>query len=110
MSDTVTTKSADGSAVAEPSASSDIIGPVAGYFGIGDPDPVQQMKLETISRLLQKEGQEYNEIDMVRDLRNYMFKLGTPPLGGSVLDHAYHFAKIQNQIKGLESEREKFLK
>lgn len=93
---------------AEPAHVVNDVEPVKNYFKVYDPDPDQQMKLTTLASYLRGDKKEYNEIEMSRDLTNLMFKLGTPPLGASILDHAYNYAKIARQIKDLESERAKF--
>lgn len=82
--------------------------PVASYFSIVNPDEKQASKLEAISTYLRGDKKEYDQIDMIRDLKNVLFKLGTPPVGETLFDMVWQYAKINSQISQLEAEKSRF--
>lgn len=69
-----------------------------------------QAKMNDIYKHLRGDKNEYSEIDGLNDLRHLMFKLGTPPIGTSKLDHLFGYVKIQNRIDDLERERNNYIR
>jgi hypothetical protein len=94
--------------LAPESHSVDDLAPVASYFGVDK--AIEASKLSTIARNLRGDTKEMDEIDLMKALRDTMWKLGDPPLGSTALDHAYEFAKLDNQIRSLEEEKAKYVK
>lgn len=83
---------------------------IAGYFDVDGKDAVNQQQLETIAKFLRSDAKEYDDIDMIRDLKALMFKLGAPRMGTSLLTHAYEYAKIASQIKQSQKELERYMR
>lgn len=79
--------------------------PVASYFEIVNPDEKQAAKVKDITEYLRNGRKEYDQIDNIRDLKDLLHKIGTPPLGETIFDMAWQYAKINSQIRGLEAER-----
>lgn len=94
----------------EPAYQVDETAAIARYFEITDPSGQAKNKMNTIKDYLRGDKKEYDDFDMLRDLKATMFKLGTAPIGTSELDHLYNYAKIQRQIDSLEKERERYLR
>lgn len=91
----------------EPAVGYDETAPLARYFGVeSDSDG----KLQTILKNLRGDKQEYNEIDLITDLRGLITKLGNPGLGETLLDRVYSYAKIQNQIDSLQQEQQRLVR
>ena len=91
----------------EPAVVKDDTAPLKSYFNIED-DP--SGKLKTIYENLRGDKQEYNEIDLLTDLRGTIQKLGAPALGESVLDMVHRYCKIQNQINQLNLEQRELMR
>ena len=83
---------------------------LAGYFDVDGTNPKYQDKLKVIGQYLRGDTKEYDDIDMMRDLRNLMFKLGTPSMGTSLLDHAYAYSKIARQVADGQKELERLMR
>jgi hypothetical protein len=86
----------------------DDLRPIASYFGV-DPN-TEGSKLSAIARNLKGDSKDMDEIDIMKSLRDVMWKLGEPPLGSSHLQHAYEYAKLDNQIRNLQEERQRYVK
>lgn len=81
---------------------------IASYFDVDGKDATTQQRLETIAKFLRSDTKEYDDIDMLRDLKHLMFKLGSPRMGTSMLTHAYEYAKIASQIAQSQKELERY--
>lgn len=82
--------------------------PVASYFNIVNPDGRESEKLADINKYLRGDKKEYDQIDNLRDLRELLNKLGTPPIGETLFDMAYQYARINSSIRQLENEKSRF--
>lgn len=86
----------------------DDVRPIANYFGVDS--TAEATKLTTIARNLRGDNNDMDEVDLLKALRETMWKLGDPPLGSTALDHAYEYVKLDNQIKSLEEEKARYVK
>lgn len=111
MSDGITaipkTDSTSTTQSSEPAVVKDDTAPLQRYFGV---DGDSEGKLKTIYETLRSDKPEYNEIDLLTDLRGTIQKLGAPALGESVLDMVYRYSKIQNQINSLQMEQKDLIR
>lgn len=81
----------------------DDVSSLANYFDV-KPDE-QSDRLKELASYLRNGKTEYSSFDMMRDLRDLMFKLGTPPIGTTQFDHAYSYAKLNGAIRSMEEQR-----
>jgi hypothetical protein len=84
--------------------------PISNYFGINDADATQKDKMSSVAQYLRADNKEYDQIDMLRDLKGLLFKLGTPPLGQSQLDMLYNYAKIAGRMAEDNKEIERMMR
>src|ERR1039458_3575803 len=81
--------------------------PLAGFLNAA-PDDAD--KLSTITDFFRGDKQEYTDIDLLQEIRHLETRLGAPPLNGRRVDQIYQYVKLQGQIKGLEKQRDAFLR
>lgn len=74
------------------------------YFDISDPSDKTQAKFKDIYEYFRGDKKEYQDFDLIRDLRDAQFKLGTTPMGESRLDQIHRYATLMRQSKQLEEE------
>lgn len=100
----VTTETPEPVKTAEPSHIHDNYAPLRSYFDINDPSDQTVGKFKTIYEYLRGDKDEYNEFDLMRDMRDLQFKLGSTNLGETRVDQVYRYAKLASQAKQIETE------
>lgn len=78
--------------------------PLRNYFDIHDPSDTTVGKFKTIYEYLRSGKNEYSEFDLVRDIKDVQFKLGSTPVGQSRLDQLYAYAKLASQARQIDEE------
>jgi len=81
--------------------------PLAGFLNAA---PADADKLSAISDFFKGDKPEFTDIDLLQEVRHLEVKLGAPPLNGRRIDQVYQYVKLQSQIKGLEKQRDAFLR
>jgi hypothetical protein len=90
----------------EPAHVHDDFAPLRNYFDIHDPSDVTTGRFKDIYEYLRHDKGEYSEFDLIRDVKDLSFKLGTPALGESRLDQMHRFAKLSRQARDIQKEIE----
>jgi len=67
-------------------------------------------KLSTIAEFLRGDKQEFTDIDLLQAVRHIEARLGTPALNERRVDRILRYVTIQNQMDGLEKERDTLLR
>lgn len=84
--------------------------PVASYLDILNPNETDSHQLKTLVEFLRGDAKEMTQSELLHQLRHLELKLGEPRIGERRIERLYRYAKLNAQIKGLESERNALLR
>jgi hypothetical protein len=79
-------------------------GSLKSYFDISDPSDKTVGKFKSIYEYFRGDKGEYGDFDLLRDIKDTAFKLGTPALGETRLDQVHRYITLMARAKEIDNE------